>query len=626
MAQCDRIVHRGPDDAGTWCDGDFGFGMRRLSIVDIAGGHQPMASDDGRFDRHFNGEIFNHPSCAASSRDAGSSFPHEQRHRDASCAASCTGATDAWPRLEGMFAVALWDRAAHAARSRATRSASSRCTYAAERTASRSPPRSARSKLLPELRFDIDERAVHDFFSFGHVQTPRSIYRQVESLEPGHVLRLGPTGAATRRVFWQPRFRDPGRGGGRRTGSRRRANASCRRSSSTCWPMCRSARFFGGGRLGRGHGSDDARHEPSHQGIHHRLSALHDRRNGGGAAHCGAPRLRARRLADAADGARGDLSRRATLLRRAVRGDRGSADLVPVAPGGAARKGGAVRRGRRRALRRLQAAAHRAADAALAAADPGAGPRREASRSAAAIVVQELELSSAERDALPRRGAPRQRLSALLRGDADQLACAACTHLHSRVLAPARWPRWICEARSRNISRARARALAPPATVPARRSHRAHARLALDRLDRASMAHSLEARVPFLSHRFVDWSLTIPLRPEAQRQDRPVRVAQGGRAVASPRERSTGAGKLRFQFRSRNSSRRLQRLRARRLAFEADGIRQATSEAPEVNAIPREHPCRARPTTARNPLRHHDVQFARRQTRKLRRDQAAAAA
>ena len=52
-------------------------------------------------------------------------------------------------------------------------------------------------KVLPEHRFDIDERAVHDFFSFGHVQKPRSIYQQVMSLEPGHVLQLGPSGAAT---------------------------------------------------------------------------------------------------------------------------------------------------------------------------------------------------------------------------------------------------------------------------------------------------------------------------------------------------------------------------------------------------------------------------------------------
>ena len=58
--QCDRIVHRGPDDAGYFTDGDFGFGMRRLSIIDIEGGHQPIFARDGRYGIVFNGEIYTH--------------------------------------------------------------------------------------------------------------------------------------------------------------------------------------------------------------------------------------------------------------------------------------------------------------------------------------------------------------------------------------------------------------------------------------------------------------------------------------------------------------------------------------------------------------------------------------
>ena len=61
VAACDRIRHRGPDDAGYLTDGDFGFGMRRLSIIDVEGGHQPIFSPDGRYAIVFNGEIFNHP-------------------------------------------------------------------------------------------------------------------------------------------------------------------------------------------------------------------------------------------------------------------------------------------------------------------------------------------------------------------------------------------------------------------------------------------------------------------------------------------------------------------------------------------------------------------------------------
>src|SRR6476659_9880895 len=59
-AQCERLIHRGPDDSGILTDGDFGFGMRRLSIIDVRGGHQPITSPDGRYSIICNGEIVNH--------------------------------------------------------------------------------------------------------------------------------------------------------------------------------------------------------------------------------------------------------------------------------------------------------------------------------------------------------------------------------------------------------------------------------------------------------------------------------------------------------------------------------------------------------------------------------------
>src|SRR4051812_47464947 len=57
---CSSIEHRGPDDHGVFFDQGIGLGMRRLSIIDMAGGHQPMSSDDGLLQLVFNGEIYNH--------------------------------------------------------------------------------------------------------------------------------------------------------------------------------------------------------------------------------------------------------------------------------------------------------------------------------------------------------------------------------------------------------------------------------------------------------------------------------------------------------------------------------------------------------------------------------------
>ena len=61
LRMCDAIVHRGPDDWGTFVEGGVGLGMRRLSIIDLAGGHQPIFSPDRRYAIVFNGEIYNHP-------------------------------------------------------------------------------------------------------------------------------------------------------------------------------------------------------------------------------------------------------------------------------------------------------------------------------------------------------------------------------------------------------------------------------------------------------------------------------------------------------------------------------------------------------------------------------------
>ena len=261
-----------------------------------------------------------------------------------------------------------------------------------------------------------------------------------------------PAGAKPR-TGTRPSPRADGRGGPPRVlatalpDPRRRGGERLDRGDARARAADRQATHAGGragrrvpvGRRGlrRRDGRDDASHEPPDQGVHDRISEFRHRRDRGGAALRRAPRLRAHRAADAADGPGGDLPRRAALVRRAVRGHRGGADLVPVAARRAAREGGAVRRRRRRALRRLQAPAHRAADAALAPADPGAGTGGQDHRPPAALVVAELELPAAERDALSRRGAARQRLPALLRRHADHVARAPRAHLQSRVLATA---------------------------------------------------------------------------------------------------------------------------------------------------------------------------------------------
>jgi asparagine synthase (glutamine-hydrolysing) len=109
LRMCDAIAHRGPDDWGTFVEGGTGLGMRRLSIVDLAGGHQPIANEDGTVVVVFNGELYNYPSLYQELAAKGHRFStrtdtevlvHLYEEYGEGLVA----------RLRGMFAFALWDR------------------------------------------------------------------------------------------------------------------------------------------------------------------------------------------------------------------------------------------------------------------------------------------------------------------------------------------------------------------------------------------------------------------------------------------------------------------------------------------------------------------------------------
>ena len=205
-AQCNRIVHRGPDDSGLLIDGDFGFGMRRLSIIDVAGGHQPIQSADGRYVVVFNGEIYNHPELRRELAAAGYPF---RTHSDTETllAAFIKWGENAWIRLEGMFAAAIWDRHQRTLTVARDPVGIKPLFYTCQQGGFAFASELRALRVLPEHTFSVDERGVNDFFSFGHVQKPGSIYSEVRSLPPGHWLRLGPEGDPVMKAFWQPAFR-----------------------------------------------------------------------------------------------------------------------------------------------------------------------------------------------------------------------------------------------------------------------------------------------------------------------------------------------------------------------------------------------------------------------------------
>jgi asparagine synthase (glutamine-hydrolysing) len=205
VAACDQLRQRGPDDSGYLTDDDFGFGMRRLSIIDVEGGHQPILSPGGRHAIIFNGEIFNHPELR---RDLEGGYAFQTDHSDTETilAAYLRWGDDAWVRLEGMYALAIWDKLEKrlvvardpiGIKPLFVTEQKGGLAFASEINALRA---------FPDHRFELDGDGVDNFFCFGHTLAPRTIFRGVFPLEPGHVLRIGPKGGSQIRRYWQPKI------------------------------------------------------------------------------------------------------------------------------------------------------------------------------------------------------------------------------------------------------------------------------------------------------------------------------------------------------------------------------------------------------------------------------------
>jgi asparagine synthase (glutamine-hydrolysing) len=183
------IVHRGPDDEGRYRDDQALLGMRRLSIIDLAGGHQPVHNEDGSIQVVFNGEIYNFRELRAELERAGHRF---YTHSDTEV---IVHGYEEWgdglfARLDGMFGVAVWDRARRALTLGRDRYGEKPLFYAVEEGARILFASELKSLLhVPGFRPEIDPAAVQAYTCFGYVPMPGSIFRGVSKLPPGHLLR-----------------------------------------------------------------------------------------------------------------------------------------------------------------------------------------------------------------------------------------------------------------------------------------------------------------------------------------------------------------------------------------------------------------------------------------------------
>ena len=187
---CAAMAHRGPDGPGVWTAPGVGLGHLRLSIIDLAGSPQPMASADGRAMLVFNGEIYNYRELREELRGSGAQF-HTDGDSEVILAAWQKWGPDCVTRLHGMFAFAIYDLAQRTLFLARDRLGVKPLFYAPLSDGSLAFASELKGLLAhPLLRREIDPLAVEDYLTWGYVPDHRSILAGVHKLPAGHTLLL----------------------------------------------------------------------------------------------------------------------------------------------------------------------------------------------------------------------------------------------------------------------------------------------------------------------------------------------------------------------------------------------------------------------------------------------------
>ena len=203
LAMADSIIHRGPDDGDTWSDvqAGLGLGYRRLAVIDLSpAGRQPMVSHCQRFVTVYNGEVYNAPELREELDNI-----RFRGHSDTEVvleACAAWGVEAAVRRLNGMFAFAIWDRQER------------KLSLVRDRLGIKPLYWGAFDKLFlfgselkaikkhPGWTQQVDRTALAVFMQHRYIPSPRSIYRGIHKLEPGHILTLKTGREPENRVYW----------------------------------------------------------------------------------------------------------------------------------------------------------------------------------------------------------------------------------------------------------------------------------------------------------------------------------------------------------------------------------------------------------------------------------------
>jgi asparagine synthase (glutamine-hydrolysing) len=203
-AMNDALAHRGPDGEGFHFAPGIGLGHRRLAIIDLSTGDQPMASADGTLQIVFNGEIYNFRELRGELESLGRSF-RTRSDTEVILEAFRQWGEAALSRLSGQFAFALWDATAQCLTLARDRLGEKPLYYSLLDDGGLVFGSELKALLVhPRVRRVLDPRSVEDFFALGYVAEPRSIYADIHKVPAGSMIAFR-RGAAPREMrYWSP--------------------------------------------------------------------------------------------------------------------------------------------------------------------------------------------------------------------------------------------------------------------------------------------------------------------------------------------------------------------------------------------------------------------------------------
>ena len=204
-SMCRIIEHRGPDDQGVTLDRGVALGMRRLSIIDLAGGHQPISGEDGSVSIVYNGEIYNFHELKDRLEAAGHQF---KTHCDTETVLHGYEefGPDCLKDLRGMFAFAIWDAKNQVLFIARDRAGKKPLYYSVTRGGSLIFGSELKVLLQhPDVEREIDPKALDAYFTLGYIPDPYSIFKNVKKLPPGHYLTFS-QGRLDVKQYWDFNF------------------------------------------------------------------------------------------------------------------------------------------------------------------------------------------------------------------------------------------------------------------------------------------------------------------------------------------------------------------------------------------------------------------------------------